>query len=186
MNYYLLLIPIISAFLGWVFSKMGTYFLLHKYLPKQKEAIANFIAKKAETLLPFSKIENQIKDPALVEKTMPAIEAHIDEFLAVKLPQEIPMLAMFVGNKTTDKIKEVFVNQLRELFPKVMVDVVGNLKASFNIETSVKAALLNSNFNQFGNIPLAAAIQKIHFWGILTGLIIGSINSGIFYLFIKY
>ncbi len=181
MNPWLYSIPLVSALIGWLFNRVVYQQFLNSYLPARKNAIATLLGEKAEQLLPFSKIEEKIGDAALVEKAMPMIESHIDEFLTVKLPQEIPMLAMFVGNKTTDKIKEVFITQLRALFPKVMGTIVKDFKNTLNIKQAVE--------NEFAQIDIAAllkeklsgASKKFALAGLLLGLLIGFLNLLLFY-----
>ncbi len=97
------------------------------------------------------------------------IESHIDEFLTVKLPQEIPMLAMFVGNKTTDKIKEVFITQLKALFPKVMGTIVGDFKNTLNIKQAVENELARVDMTALLKEKLSGASKNLLwpdcYWG---------------------
>ncbi len=182
MNPWLYSIPLVSALIGWLFNRAVYQQLLNRYLPARKNAIAAMLGEKAGQLLPFSKIEEKIGDAALVEKAMPMIESHIDEFLTVKLPQEIPMLAMFVGNKTTDKIKEVFITQLRALFPKVMGTLVKDLKNTLDIKLAVE--------NEFAKIDIAALLKEklsgtsrqFALAGLLLGLLTGLLNLLLFYI----
>jgi hypothetical protein len=178
MNSWIFLTPLISGGIGWLLHIfLGNYFL-HSYLPAQKNKIAASLGAQLQAMLPFSAIEEKISNPALIEKAMPMIETHIDEFLSVKLPQEIPMLAMFVGNKTTDKIKEVFITQLKALFPKVMGNIVNDLKGSFDIETIIKKELQQIDLSR----PLKKELMKFSYMGILTGFIIGLVNLFLFYM----
>ena len=179
MNSWIFFIPLISGSIGWLLHIfLGNYFL-HRYLPAQKDKIATSLGTQLQTILPFTAIEEKINSPALIEKAMPMIETHIDEFLSVKLPQEIPMLAMFVGNKTTDKIKEVFITQLKALFPKVMSNIVNDLKGSFDIGTIIKKELKQTDLSG----PLKKELLKFSYMGILTGFIIGLVNLLLFYVF---
>ncbi len=182
MNPWLYSIPLISALIGWIFNSIIYSHFVNRYLPGKKMTIAALIAEKAEHLLPLSKIEEKIGDPALVEKAMPMIESHIDEFLTVKLPQEIPMLAMFVGNKTTDKIKEVFITQLRALFPKVMGTLVNDFKGSLNIKQAVETEFAKIDMAALLKEKLSGTSQKFAFAGLLLGLLTGMLNLFLFYI----
>lgn len=183
MNSWLFLIPLISACIGWLLHFFLGNYLLNTYLPAQKDKIATSLGRQLQAVLPFAAIEEKIGSPALIEKAMPMIEAHIDEFLSVKLPQEIPMLAMFVGNKTTDKIKEVFIVQLKALFPKVMGNIITDLKGAFDIETIVKKELNKTDFSSLLKKELPGTTLKFGYMGVLTGFIIGLVNLLLFYIF---
>lgn len=182
MNPWLYSIPLVSACVGWIFNRAVYQQFLNNYLPARKNAIAALLGEKAEQLLPFSKIEEKIGDPALVEKAMPMIESHIDEFLTVKLPQEIPMLAMFVGNKTTDKIKEVFIAQLRALFPKVMGTIVQDFKGSLDIKQAVATEFAKADITALLKEKLSGPSKKFALAGLLLGLLIGALNLLLFFI----
>ncbi len=182
MNPWLYSIPLVSACIGWIFNRAVYQQFLNSYLPARKNAIAVLLGEKAEQLLPFSKIEEKIGDPALVEKAMPMIESHIDEFLTVKLPQEIPMLAMFVGNKTTDKIKEVFITQLRALFPKVMGTIVQDFKGSLDIKQAVATEFAKTDMTALLQEKLSGPSKKFALAGFLLGLLIGVLNLLLFFI----
>ncbi len=183
MNSWLILIPVLSALLGWTFNKLVASYTINYYLLKRKNDLASSIAARAGDILPFTKIEEKIADPILIEKAMPAIESHIDEFLSVKLPQEIPMLSMFIGDKTTGKVKEVFINQLRVLFPRVMKDMAANLKQSADIRTMVQAELEKPEWwetiRKDALLPQANRLARA---GMISGLLIGLVNLLLFLL----
>ncbi|GAB3421136.1 DUF445 domain-containing protein [Niabella aquatica] len=182
MNSWLFLIPLISACIGWLLHIFSGNYFLYSYLPAKKDKIATALGAQIQSILPFASIEEKISSPALIEKAMPMIEAHIDEFLSVKLPQEIPMLAMFVGNKTTDKIKEVFITQLKALFPRVMDNMIADFKGSFHIDTIIRNELNKTDLTNLLKKELSGTILKFGYMGILTGFIIGWINLLLFYL----
>lgn len=138
------------------------------------------IAKEVKHLIPINNIEEKIKNGNLIEKAMPGIEKHIDDFLNVKLQQEIPMLAMFIGNKTTDKVKDVFINQLRELFPQVMGNMLDDLKETLDVEKIIIKKMEEVDIKSIIASNLSKPINKLQLFGILVGFIIGIINILIF------
>src|SRR3982751_2315218 len=113
MNWTLILLPIISAFIGWFTNWIAIKMLFHPrepkkilgitfhgIFPKRQQQFAMKLGKLVSNeLLSFSELEQKISDPANVEKLLPALEAHIDTFLKEKLPVQIPMLGMLIGEK---------------------------------------------------------------------------------------
>lgn len=70
--------------------------------------------------------------PALADKSSfdsirPLIETHVDEFLGHRLGKEMPMIGMFIGDKTIAQLKSIFMKELEEIFPLVMNQYMGNL-----------------------------------------------------------
>ncbi len=93
MNLWLLLIPVISAFIGWFTNWIAIKMLFHprepkKFLgitfqgifPKRQAQFAEKLGKLvADELLSFKDIEQKITSPENLSSVMPYIENHIDE-----------------------------------------------------------------------------------------------------------
>lgn len=185
LNYWALLVPVVSALLGWLFCKWISYRFITAVVANQSrlaEEAGRFAATQFSTSF---NVEEKISNPALLDSAMPAIEQHIDEFLHVKLKEEMPMIGMFIGNKTTDKLKELFIVQLKTLFPAIMSQMAGNLQANVNI-----GQLVSNKISQVPPAQLEQAIRqrfsgemaKLHMAGAIAGLIIGLINLLLFTL----
>lgn len=182
MSCWLFLILPVSALTGWLIHRIAGNYFLNRYLPRQDAPLAAKAGRWAGELMERSfNIEQKISDPALIEKAMPAIEQHIDDFLNVKLKEEIPMLAMFVGNKTTDKIREVFINQLRILFPQVMLQLTANLKNELNLEQIVTRRLTENPLSALVKNDIAARLRQYRNAGLLFGSVIGLVNLVLLY-----
>ncbi len=151
MNYWLLIIPFISAFIGWFANWMLIKLLFHPrqpknilgiriqgIFPKQQQQLAERLGKLVSTeFFSSGDIEKKITDPANFEKIMPMIEEHIDDFLRNRLKTEMPMISMFIGDKTIGKLKTAFMKEIETLFPQIMKQFAGNLKAEFDPEQVV-------------------------------------------------
>src|SRR5258708_21170537 len=104
-------------------------FTLHGVFPKRQRQIAESLGKiVGQELLSFGDIEQTITDPGNVQKILPLAEEHIDHFLRSKLKETMPMISLFIGDKTINQLKEVFMKELEELFPVIMKNYVANLK----------------------------------------------------------
>lgn len=195
MTWWIWLLPLMGAFLGWAATKLALLALFHPvhakkiaglsiqgFIPKRQEEIAKKIGAMAASLLPPSEIAEKITQPDNVKKIMPLAEEHIDHFLRVKLVKSMPVVGMFVGDKTIDSLKSLFMTELEALFPVIMDRYIGNLQEEFDVETMVSSRLVA--------IP-AIAIEKAfreNTWkeqrmlglvGGLTGFVIGLLQLGI-------
>ncbi|MFT3903323.1 MAG: hypothetical protein QM727_09120 [Niabella sp.] len=179
-----LLIPVASALLGWILCRAFSKYLIHNYLPSKQDSIAISLANAAENFLDKNlDINNRLANPALMEKAMPMVETHIDHFLNVRLKEQIPMLAMFIGTSTTDKVKEVFMEQLKELFPQIMRELAGGLKNDLNISSLIHQKLQEKQVWQKIKGKLGKEISRFKLFGLLAGLFIGLVNVAIIYVF---
>jgi len=151
MAWQLFLIPVTAAFSCWLVIKIFFTILFRPLkarsiaglqvqgiLPKKQSVIAAKAGQiVAEQFFSLSIIEEKISDPATLQKIMPLIEEHIDDFLRNKLKKEMPFIGMLVGDKTIGSLKKVFMTELETLFPNIMRSYASNLMADLNIEQLV-------------------------------------------------
>jgi uncharacterized membrane protein YheB (UPF0754 family) len=192
MAWWLLFIPLFCAFSSWIVIKLFFTILFHPHhpksiiglkiqgiLPAKQSAIAAKTGKLvAEQFFSMDVIEQKITDPAILQKIMPAIEEHIDDFLRHKLKKQMPIIGVFIGDKTIVSLKKVFVSELETLFPKIMSDYASNLANELNIEqlVSSKIAAVSTNevetiFRQNFSKELCLAEVTSALIGLFIGLI---------------
>jgi hypothetical protein len=77
-----------------------------------------------------------------MDSIIPLIETHIDYFLRHKLGKAMPMIGMFIGDKTIAELKGIFMKELEEILPQVMSDYAGNLQKNFDIENFIGGKII--------------------------------------------
>jgi uncharacterized membrane protein YheB (UPF0754 family) len=196
MNYWLILIPFISAFIGWVTNWVAIKMLFHprepkKFLgitfhgifPKRQQQFAEKLGKLVSAeFLSFSDIEQKISSPENLKKIMPMIETHIDDFLRHKLSEQMPVLSMFIGDKTINSLKEVFMKELEILFPQVMKQYAANLKTELDLEHIVIQKVSNFSSDKLEEILYQIMSKEFRFVeiiGAVIGFIIGVVQVAI-------
>jgi uncharacterized membrane protein YheB (UPF0754 family) len=145
MNYWLLLLPFVSALIGWGIQSLFTRLLFHPVRPKRfagltvqgifprnQPALAAQLGELAKTEFASLDLEKKVSDPANLDKIMPMIEEHVDDFLRNKLKAQMPVISMFVGEKTIQSLKTVFLQELQTLFPQVMKQFAGNIQSEID------------------------------------------------------
>lgn len=151
MNLWLLLIPFISAFIGWFTNWIAIKMLFHPkepkkilgltfhgIFPKRQKQFAEKLGKLVSNeLLSFEDIEKKITQKENLDKIMPHVETYVDSFLKNKLSETFPVLSMFIGDKTINQLKDAFMGELRTIFPEVMKKYMVNLKTDLDLETIV-------------------------------------------------
>jgi len=150
MSWWLLVLPLIAALLGWCFVYLALQLLFHPLhpkkllgfslqgtIPKKQLEISKKLGALAASFFSMQEIAEKITHPDNVKKIMPQAEEHIDHFLRVKLVKSMPMVGMFVGDKTINSLKSVFMAELEELFPAIMKNYMGQLQEDFKIEKLV-------------------------------------------------
>lgn len=189
----LYLIPLISAFIGWFTNWVAIKMLFHPkkpikilgitfigIFPKRHEQFAEKLGKLvSDELLSFEDIESKITHPSNIDKLMPQIDAHIDHFLRVKLADQMPIISMFVGDKTIQQMKTVFMSELTELFPGIMKSYMGNLKKELDLEKIViekVKGFSTDKLEQILNDIMSKEFRFIEILGGILGFLIGIIQ----------
>lgn len=198
MNWWLFTIPFISAFIHWLTIWMALKllfhprqpkkilgFTLHGVFPKRQRQIAESLGRiVGQELLSFNDIEKTITNPENVRRILPLAEAHIDNFLRVKLKESMPMIAMFIGDKTINQLKATFMTELEELFPVIMQNYVTHLKNDLDLERIVVEKISNFSSGKLEtmlNQILTKEFRFVEVIGAALGFFIG-----VFQIFLTY
>ncbi len=186
----ILVIPILSSFIGWVTIWIAIKMLFHPaspkkiagitiqgIFPKRQEEIASKLAKMVSSeLFSFTEIEKKIADPENVAKLIPALEIHIDNFLREKLPIAIPMIGMLIGDRTIVQLKGVFIKELETMFPVLMKQYMIILQTNLDFEKIVDEKVRTFFSNSLEEIlhkSFAKEFKFVQIFGAVIGFIIG-------------
>jgi len=194
MNYWLfIIIPLISAFIGWVTNWVAIKMLFHPrqpkkilgitfqgIFPKRQKQFAEKLGKLVSAeFLSFDDIEQKISNPDNLKKIMPMIENHVDDFLRNRLSTEMPVISMFIGDKTISKLKEAFMKEIESLFPQVMKQYAANLKDELDLEQIVITKVSGFSSDKLEEVLLQIMSKEFRFvelLGAVIGFIIGFVQ----------
>jgi uncharacterized membrane protein YheB (UPF0754 family) len=186
-------IPLFSAFFHWLTIKLALKLLFHPkkpvnilgyklqgVFPKRQKQFANSLGQLVSVeLLSFQDIAGKVTNPDNIKAVMPLIEEKIDYFLRHKLSEAMPVISMFIGNNTINKVKETFMKEIEGLFPEMMEQYMTNLQKELDLEKIVV-----DKVNGFSSDKLEEILQKImnkefrfvEIIGGVLGLIIGIVQ----------
>ncbi|MBO9562803.1 MAG: DUF445 domain-containing protein [Niastella sp.] len=158
MSPWWLMIPILSALIGWLTVQWGVKLFLGRVLPRQRAQWTAQLAKAVSAEFfnqplrqPFDELrvtaiqddnsgsflEQKVANPESFEKLRPQLEVHIDDFMRQGLPKAFPIISTFIGERTIGQLKEIFMKELETIFPQVMKGYVKNLQQDLNLEQMV-------------------------------------------------
>ena len=186
MNYLLLaLIPVISGFIGWVTNWVAIKMLFHPrkpvsilgitiqgIFPKRQTQFAEKLGKLVSTeLLSFEEIQAAITNPENLKGLMPKLETAVDHFLRNKLSEVMPMISMFIGDKTIDKIKTVLTDEIQQLFPEMIEQYVSSMKNNLDLEKIVTEKVTGFSSDKLESILYQVMSKEFKFIEILGGVL---------------
>jgi len=190
MNYWLILIPLISAFIGWFTNWIAIKMLFHPrepkkilgitfhgIFPKRQQQFAEKLGKLvSEELLSFKEIEEKIINPDNLSKIMPLVEGKIDLFLHEKLKTVFPMISMFIGQNTINQLKLVFMQELETMFPEIIGSYMKQLESDLDLEKMVTkkvAGFSSDKMETILNQIMSKEFRFVEIIGGVLGLLIG-------------
>jgi uncharacterized membrane protein YheB (UPF0754 family) len=193
MNWLFLIIPVISAFIGWITNWIAIKMLFHPrkpvrvlgipfqgIFPKRQRQFAEKLGKLVSNeLLSYTDIEQKVTNPENLKKLLPVVEGHIDQFLRQKLSDVFPVISMFIGDKTINQLKEVFMSELEQLFPVLMKNYMVNLKQELDLERIVIEKVSAFSTDKLESILyqiMAKEFRFIELLGAILGFIIGVVQ----------
>ncbi len=148
--------------------------------PRRQKQFAEKLGKiVSNEFLSFEDIQQKISDPANLEKIMPMIEKHVDDFLRIKLSNEMPFLSMFIGDKTINTLKGIFMQEIGNLFPQVMKQFSANLQAELDLEHIViqkVSAFSSDKLEEVLYQIMSKEFRFVELIGAVIGFIIGLVQ----------
>ncbi len=198
MPYSWILIPLAAAFIGW-FSIWVVISLLFRperprnilgirfqgVFPKYQQRLADTVGGLvSRELLSFGDIREKIVHPANIQKIMPLVDEHVDEFLRVKLPKQMPVIGMFIGDKTIAELKAVFTAELEILFPVIMGNYIHNLEEQLDLKKLVTEKLAGFPPRKLEHIfksAMSKELRMLPLAGAILGFVMGLVQLAILY-----
>jgi len=193
--------PVVAAIASWICVSLIIYFVCHPKHPVKifgikiqgllyvrqaqvRELLVNNIVQ--QVLSKKDTLVQSVASEKNIERLMPHIETHIQEFLTVRVPLELPMIAMFLGDKTTHQIKEVFMKELRSLFPQLLTQYFTTLFDEKKLHELISSQLSASSGTIMGIVfekSVRPLFFRIKLYAFIIGLIAGCLLTFVLNLF---
>jgi uncharacterized membrane protein YheB (UPF0754 family) len=168
---------------GFVATRIIVNIYLRRTLPKRKAEIGPAVGKMVSGLFSFSELGQKLTDEKSIGKIIPEAEQHVDHFLRTKLKTAFPIIGSFIGDKTINQLKDVFMNELKEILPDLLRKYIQNLEKDLDIEKIVSDRIAALPDDQTEGLikKLKAQMRPVYNMGTLVSLIIGVIEVLIVY-----
>lgn len=181
----LYLIPLISAFIGWITNLIAIKMLFHPrkpvrvlfftfqgIFPKRQQQFAEKLGKLvADELLSFEDIAQKLTDPEKIRGILPDIAARIEDFLRYKLTDSMPILSMFIGDSTVEKIKTVLVKEMEDLLPQLIHKYVESHRSELDLEKIVTEKVSGFSSDKLEEILNSIMKKEFRFVEIIGGVL---------------
>lgn len=154
-------------------------FRLQGLVPAYREALSKALAQKAaDEFAQMKGLEEQLTKPENFEKLKPVIEDHMDDFLRNRLKEQMPMISMFIGDKTITSLKGIFISEIEKLFPRVIGQYAGNLQKEIPVYTLVLdrlQSISDQEIRQNLGKALQPVFRALYSFAIVLGLVMAAV-----------
>jgi hypothetical protein len=93
-----------------------------------------FLADKWVGQIDLTKIIPQLTENDPFEAMRPVINDKLDDFFRHKLSAKLPLISMFIGDKTIEELKVVFMEELALLFPTLISEFSAHLNKDLHTQ----------------------------------------------------
>lgn len=192
-NYLWLILPLIGAAIGWFTNYLAVkmlfrprdvmnfgLFKIQGVFPKRQAVLANKIAALvSDELLSPEELRKSIESASSNLDLKKILVQEIDNILLNKLPQAIPMAAMFLNNEIADTIKNLIAGELESKLSNVLAGIGSEFANQIDVRD-----LVQDKINNFSSIKLESLIldvmkkelRFIELFGAILGFLIGLIQ----------
>jgi len=187
------LLPFIAALTGWITNLIAVKMLFYPkkpikifgltiqgVFPKRQlvlaEKLGNIVANE---LFSIDEVLVKLKNEDSQKKAMGFVEAKVDDFINLKLPAQMPMLAMFLSADMKLKIKTTLLEEITNVIPGVIDGFADDIKKNIDIKEIVYQKVAQFSGDKFEEILFSIMKKEfklIEVLGGVLGFIIGIIQ----------
>ena len=159
----LFLIPILVGAFGWsLVWAIGIVPFKWRYL-----------SDKWLGQIDLTEIIPQLTKNDAFDNLKPVINEKLDDFFRHKLSAKLPMISMFIGDKTIEELKEVFMEELSLLFPLLIAEFSVHLNKDLHTQWHQKfSKIIQQKIIQASRPFRWVAFALGAIWGAVIALIL--------------
>jgi len=193
------LIPLISALIGWFTNFIAVKMLFHPrkkislglfsiqgIFPKRQKAIAEKIGNMvANELISFKDIKDKLNTPELSDSLIQEIKLKLDDYFDHKLAEKFPLIGTFLSGGIKETVKKEFLNEFSSFVPDVIEKLGDKIEENLDLKEMVKRKVENFSVEKLETILMSILKKEFRFIEIL-GALIGFLIGCIQILLVKY
>ena len=192
-NYYLYLLPLIAALIGWITNYLAVKMLFHPKLPisilgisvqgvfpKRQAQLARKLGDLvSDELFSVEEISTKIKEFSTSPETMELIGEKIEKTIREKLVKSFPMLSMFLTDEMIAKVTRIFKVELQNFILESADSLTQKLEAELDVREMVTEkveAFSTDKLEELLSSLMKKEFRFIEWVGAFLGFLIGCIQ----------
>jgi uncharacterized membrane protein YheB (UPF0754 family) len=196
--YILVLIPIVSALIGWITNYLAVKMIFRPrrpvhilgfeimgLIPKRKSDLARKIGETVETeLLSHKDIHAAVSTEGFHNHLLDVIMGKIDQLLA-KVMGGNPLVAMMLSGEAAGGIRQMLREELGKVLPGVLEELFEKMEEKINFKDIVREKVESFDLSKLESIIYAIAakeLKAIEILGGVLGFVVGLAQVGLLLL----
>ena len=192
------LLPFVAALIGWLTNYIAIKMLFNPknpvkvgpltiqgIFPKRQKVFAEKIgALVADKLFSLEDIKKNMDIADVNRKVYDVVNAHLDEFLRSKMQMHFPMLTMFMTDGLINQLKELLLNEIEVLLPKIVDSFIEGMEKDIDINKTITDKVSQFSTDKMESILIEILSKEFKFVelvGGLLGFLIGWIQVAIYF-----
>ncbi|MCW5907931.1 MAG: DUF445 family protein [Chitinophagales bacterium] len=194
-----LLLPLISALIGWFTNWVAVKMLFHPrhprkilgitfhgIFPKRQYEVADKIGKLiAAEFLNASDVIPHLTSKEQMQQIKALVEQRLDEYLNGTFKQKHPVLAAFLTEKRREEFKQEILEEIEFFAPEIIDHVVMKMERDFDVAGVIRGRVADLQVDRLEEI-LMVVLEKefkfVEYIGGVIGFFIGLVQVGITFL----
>ncbi|MDF9796072.1 uncharacterized membrane protein YheB (UPF0754 family) [Catalinimonas alkaloidigena] len=178
-------LPIIAALTGYITNYIAIKMLFHPrkkvkvlfleiqgIFPKRQNKLAEKLGKiVADELFSIEDVKQSLQKPGNTEEIETIVNTRLDDFLENRLPEVMPMLAMFMNEELKQKIKGTLLAEVELMLPELIDRFIGKIEQDVDVEKTVYEKVVNFSTDKLESILYSIMSKEFKFIEILGGVL---------------
>jgi uncharacterized membrane protein YheB (UPF0754 family) len=197
----LILLPLISALIGWFTNWVAVKMLFHPrnpvkilgitfhgIFPKRQYEVAEKIGRLiASEFLNASDVIPHLTSKEQMQQIKVLVEKRLDEYLNGTFQQKHPVLAAFLSDKRREEFKQEIIEEIEFFAPEIIDHVVMKMEKDFDVAALIRGRVADLQVEKLEGI-LMLILEKefkfVEYIGGVIGFFIGLVQVAITYIHI--
>ena len=181
-----IVIPLIAALIGWVTNYIAVKMLFHPrnpwkllwifpiqgIFPKRQQAFAEKLGDLvASELLSTTEVTSKLQGYASSPEMVKVVRNKIEQALVQRLPEAVPMAALFLTPELISKVSGAFAKDLPEMIQGLTSEMTRKLESDLDIRELVRDKVANFSSDKLEQILFSIMKSEFRFVELVGGVL---------------
>ena len=194
-----ILVPLVSAFIGWVTNLIAVRMLFRPYkprrvlgvlfhglIPRRQVELSRRIGETVEqNFINHEDVARVVRSETVQDEIAQSLEKQIDRFLTEQFAS-IPVIGSFLQGAVSDELRALAVKEIRGSIPELLDRLISRVESQMSFQEIVREKVEAFDLRTLEDIIYRIAsreLKAIEWWGGVLGFLVGLLQVLIMFVF---